>query len=445
MKRTIDMRLKSLWNRISRQTSEGQILVMFAAGIVLLLGMVAVAVDTGFLMAERRQVQNAADAGALAAAKAKLDYMYQGSEAELESSQVQAGETYASRNAGVTPDDISVDTAPEGYGDEYVEVTVSKDVDMFFLRALYDGEWGTSASAIAGIDDVQLPYALVALDCPGITVSGSGTINVNEGSIMSNCNIIRDGQSNIVTAEGAIDANGTIDQGGQWYAGQGFREGRTPLTDPIAEQGIQPPNRDQAKALRQVTTQDQLHQAVTNSAKHQSNTVRCTSNSPACVMQPGYYGGNLTLDVRNNGTLRLAPGYYYFGENFRLELTGGEQSPGTVRGTDVMMFFTDNSRFVPGNGRVNISSPDSSPYMGGLDGMALWIDNCSSFRMQANNSGTFSGVVYAPCSDVMLSGGPGAQGFQVIVGSLTLSGSGGFDIQYEEYVLFDTPGVFLVR
>lgn len=423
-------------DRAGHDASDGQVLVIFAAGLLLLLGMVAVAVDAGFLMAERRQVQNSADAAALAAARAKLDYIYQPAAGNLQAVQVSAARHYGSSNAGTVPGNVDVDTAPAGYGDQFVEVTVSKDVEMFFLRALYDGDWGTSATAIAGIEPTELPYALVALNCPGIHVSGSGVIDVNEGSIMSNCNITRDGDSSIVSASGVIDANGVINQGSNWFAGNGYRPGSPPVPDPIA--GTPAPDRAAAQAQRSITTQAQLAAAVTGGSTHQSSTVRCSTN---CTLQPGYYGGSLTLDVRNGGTLNLQPGVYYFGDNFQLTAQGD----GMTQGSDVMMYFTDNSRFVPHNGRVNISAPATSPYSGGLDGMALWIANCSDFRLQANNSGAFDGVIYAPCSSVTLAGGPGAQGMQVIVGSLELSGSGTFDILYEQYVMIDVPGVFLVR
>ncbi|TVR75836.1 MAG: hypothetical protein EA415_02540 [Sphaerobacteraceae bacterium] len=437
-----DLRQKLSNKQEDRSVGEGQVLVIFASGLLLLLGMVAVAVDAGFLMAERRQVQSSADAAALAAARAKLDYIYQPAAGNLENVQVEAARNYGSSNAGTSPDNVDVDTAPDGYGDRFVEVTVSKDVEMFFLRALYDGEWGTSASAVAGIEDTELPYALVALDCPGIHVSGSGVIDVNEGSIMSNCNITRDGDSSLVTADGVIDAYGTINPGTNWSAGEGFRPNRgSTVSDPIA--GTPPPSRSDAQDQQNITTQAQLAAAVTNGTTHQTNTVRCSTN---CTLQPGYYGSpssttQLILDVRQGGTLTLQPGVYYFGDRFTLTAQGD----GMTQGTGVMMYFTDNARFIPNNGRVEIAAPETSPYTGGLNGMALWIDNCSEFRMQANNSGSFDGVIYAPCSSVTLSGGPGAQGMQVIVGSLELSGSGQFNILYEDYVMLDIPGVFLVR
>lgn len=51
----------------------GQVLVIFAVGLVVLLAFAALAVDMGRLVAERRHVQNAADAGVLAACQKLID------------------------------------------------------------------------------------------------------------------------------------------------------------------------------------------------------------------------------------------------------------------------------------------------------------------------------------------------------------------------------------
>src|SRR5437868_1017447 len=54
----------------SRAPQRGQVAIMLALAFPILLGMVGVAVDLGFGYAHRRQVQNAADAAALAGAQA---------------------------------------------------------------------------------------------------------------------------------------------------------------------------------------------------------------------------------------------------------------------------------------------------------------------------------------------------------------------------------------
>ena len=55
-----------------RAAPRGQMLVVFAVLLVVLLGFAGVAIDVGRVTAERRHVQAAADAGALAACRALI-------------------------------------------------------------------------------------------------------------------------------------------------------------------------------------------------------------------------------------------------------------------------------------------------------------------------------------------------------------------------------------
>jgi hypothetical protein len=328
---------------------------------------------------------------------------------------------------------------------DYVEYIIScikktvKQEDALVRRVDDDGVVGHTL----GIEDIQLPYALVALDCPGIHVSGSGRIDVNEGSIMSNCGIDRSGASNTVLAAGSIDAWGTLNPGPLWSAGDGFNQ-RDPLSDPIVDAGIVPPQRSAAQAVRYVTTSTQLTGAIPNLTNVTSAGARCPNNT-TCVMQPGYYGSAsnttpLTLDVR--GTLHMQPGIYYFGNGFRLE---GQAANAVIRGTGVMLYFTDNARFDPGNARIQLQASQTTLYTGGQNGMLLWIANCTPFLMQSNGQFLLDGVIYAPCSQVRLYGSPSSNGVQVIVGSLELSGSGTFDILFTDYVRANVPRIFLVE
>ncbi|HET7037414.1 MAG TPA: Tad domain-containing protein, partial [Thermomicrobiaceae bacterium] len=61
-----------------KRTARGQVLIIFAAALVALVGMVGMATDLGFAFAERRTMQNAADAGALAGTRiiAKADLLH---------------------------------------------------------------------------------------------------------------------------------------------------------------------------------------------------------------------------------------------------------------------------------------------------------------------------------------------------------------------------------
>lgn len=56
-------------SRVRNRHEDGQVMVIFALVLTALIGMVGLAIDGGFMYADRRSMQNAADAAALAAAR----------------------------------------------------------------------------------------------------------------------------------------------------------------------------------------------------------------------------------------------------------------------------------------------------------------------------------------------------------------------------------------
>jgi hypothetical protein len=111
----------------------------------------------------------------------------------------------------------------------------------------------------------------------------------------------------------------------------------------------------------------------------------------------------------------------------------------------VILYFSGNSRFTPGNGNIELSASATSRYAGGVDGMLLWIANCSTFDSAGNGVFRVEGVIYAPCSHVELHGTPQGLGIQVIVGDLVVKGTSDFLVMYRDYVKFPIPGVFLAE
>ncbi len=109
----------------------GQTLILIAAALVVLLGFLALAVDLGMLYAERRAMQNAADAGALAGARA----MCGGGNVEAEARK------FAEAN-GATTVDVRVQ------GNEIV-VWASEQVDFYFAGVLGEQFRRGDASAVA--------------------------------------------------------------------------------------------------------------------------------------------------------------------------------------------------------------------------------------------------------------------------------------------------------
>lgn len=115
---------------------EGQTLVWVAVGMVVLLLIVALALDGGHLYSERRRMQNAADAGALAGARALCLGLTQ---AEAEAEAVKYATTEQTRPYGHTA------TASTDMTNYIVTVTTTETPPLFLAGALGLGPAQVSA------------------------------------------------------------------------------------------------------------------------------------------------------------------------------------------------------------------------------------------------------------------------------------------------------------
>ena len=277
---------------------QGQVIIIFALASVLLIGMMALAVDVGFLLAERRQTQAAADAGAMAAAHASL--------MELSSAEVTAaGRDYGSVNAGVPAGDVAVNRPPQNGrfagNSDYIEVVITKDVQRFFLGAVYTGDWSVTSSAVAIVESTGVDVALLALNpgSGGIQTSGSSWIETIGGSMVSNYNIDASGHSTFKSTQ-HIQANDGIQRSGTVItdAGGSVNESAAEVPDPLAEL-ISPP--------------------VLPSSP--GNTIPIVSTGPAgsCTTVPDWYNAS------GNYLTTATPGIY----NCSLSITGANHGPFT--------------------------------------------------------------------------------------------------------------------
>jgi len=402
-------------DQTERACGEGQIMVLFALFAVVLIGFLALAVDVGYLFSERREAQSAVDAAAMAGGVAMLA-------GESNGVIQDTGETYLSVN-GVDPDGAGVvaSITPEGdQNDGRVVVEIEMPVERFFLGAIYAGDWQVGARAVAEItDDRDGRYALMALDEAGMYVNGNIEVTVVGGSAMSNGDVANSGNSSIFVTDGTIDAVGEIEANGSWSAPNGMNGDRPPSPDPM--DSIVPPDPTTLPLIEE----DMLPE-------------NCNDE---CVLQPGYYP-NLDLGTIR-GTATLQPGVYYF-HNTDVAL---QNTNSRIEGDGVMLYFTGNSEFVPKNGEVDLRAPSTSPYEGGLDGMTVWIANCTEFDSQGNNEFYIEGVFYAPCSRVWMHGTPDGDTIrgQVIVGELNVQGNSEMVVEYVGHVFTPRFELWLVE
>ena len=204
--------------RLARE--RGQVLALFAVLIAVIGGFAAIAVDLGSYSAERRDLQNAADAIALAASLELPDATAAQS----------AADEWATKN-GVDLDSMDVTVIPQSIPSEpnpKVRVEVEREHDFTFARlvGISSADVGASSSAIktsaAGGDGV-IPLSVTEEVLAGavlgdlvtlkydandisqgntspIRIDGSGTGNCNNSDAY--CDGVKYGSDNAVCADG---------------------------------------------------------------------------------------------------------------------------------------------------------------------------------------------------------------------------------------------------
>jgi len=178
-----------------RESQDGQALIFLALALPMLLGMVGLAFDIGFLEYVKRQAQTAADAGAIAGA---ADLFF--------------GTCYASALAGTAANNFTngangvtvlVDggstcstgpsSGPHAGNPNYVEVVVSQTAPTFFLKMVGAGSTTVAARAVASNGPGDCIFALdptksgaLSINLSIINVPGCGvTVDSTSGSALS--------------------------------------------------------------------------------------------------------------------------------------------------------------------------------------------------------------------------------------------------------------------
>ena len=415
--------------------AEGQALVLFALFSFVLIGALALALDVGFLLSQRRQAQAAADASALAAARALVA-------GESRTEAEDAAWTYALDNGLASTGDGNMNVDVQGdHWTGRVTVDLTKNLPRFFLGAVYTGPWHVNAHAVAEVKDYAAGrYILIALEPPGIYVNGSMTLTAKDGSIISNDIINSSGESNTVVSDGFIDAAGTIKSNSSWYAPWGIRERRAPVQDPFANYA--PPPKPTTPAI--------------------TGKFRCKKNpyddptiyGEDCHFFPGYYRN---ADIRIWDPAKFEPGLYYF-DNTSVEMisNSGARMDGDVDG--VNFYFTGNphsSIFKPNIGEAWLvapgwsEDPDLLVVHGDYRDIVVWYDMCPGPDLDSSGNQNFflGGVVYAPCSDIYLHGNPYGDTVKgmVVAGTITIKGTSDTGVSYLPYAPVGSYEVYLVE
>ena len=419
----------------SQYARAGQALVLLALTLFVLLGFSALAVDVAFAYAERRLLQNAVDAAALAGARALYDGQ---TDIDVITAEAQAAleqNLLANHDPGeglrLTRFEVQANI-----GSGWVRVTATADIDRFFLGAFYSDQWSTSAQATARVGEQPTDYAFLALehDNPNaVNLIGNVGVRIVGGSAMSNGGMRCVGNGTF-QADGTVDAALSFSQTGncRFLAGQGVRSGLTPVDDPLTTMPEpprptvpSPPGGAAANCTTSGNTMTCPPGRYSNAISHSGNgsllfpggtyqfdAPVTFSGNGTVSLGPGFYYFNNGFSVGGNATVTLAPGTYVFkkgefslGGNVRLQLQGQPTSC-SGSGQEFRLFFVDSSFAVQGNFALqNILPCDVLVYLrnsdfaltGNTDSVippGLYYFDGGTFRLQGNQTVTGQDVLF---------------------------------------------------
>lgn len=239
-----------------RRNESGQVLVVVALSMTVLIGFIGFATDIGVLLRERRIAQSVADGAAVGGATEALN---EGTPSSVTSGIYNAAALDASLN-GYTPGSsngvansttgvtLTVSTGSNisisGYNSNgYIEAVVSKSTPTIFM-ATFGAVFGhtyqnlnVSAAAIASdkISSSGCFYGLNPGDLaiPDVTLGGSSEIFANRCGVNVNGNIDMGGHSNI-TASYVVASGSITNTGSSSISGTETSGGGSPVGDPMS-------------------------------------------------------------------------------------------------------------------------------------------------------------------------------------------------------------------
>lgn len=369
-------------NTQNRKTEKGQAIVYLVLGLMVFFGFVALAIDGGMALADRRHEQNSTDAASLAgggSAAAHLDETYNASISwSCSDSRVNNSEGIAMHTAKDRAQDngytiaysgssnyVNTRCIPINYGDWtdiFIDVTVdiSATTRSNFLQVVFPTALHNEVQAVTRIHPttpLAFGNAIVSLDpaaCGGnngAIFAGTGNTTVNGGGVFANGCLNGNGRPKVEVTGGY-----GFNYVGQWLPGN---------TDWNPDTARNVPN--------------QLPQNA-----YQMDPPVCTN---------WYTEANIKALAPN-----LPAGLYCF----KNKVNFGSYD---LKGTNIT-FYTEGDLIFNGNSFYELYSPTSGP----LDNVLIYAKNptgiCTNQSIQLNGTSNtkFTGIIYAPCGEVVMQG-----------------------------------------
>jgi len=397
-----------------------------------LFAVMALALDGGMMLTERRHAQGTADAAALAAG-ADLFKNY------LKNKGVDTGGTAAGRATAIAKANGYGNDATSAHAADTSTVTVSippvsgsfvgkagyaEVVVQYNQRRHFSSMWGSNAipiSARAVARGQWVPgtngFLVLAPSGTSVTMTGNANVNVQNGTFVVNStgpNAYNGGKVKSVASEFDFLASQTNSGLGanpsQYVSGPGgasptIAYNQPQVTDPLA---FLPQPSSSGMTVRS------------------SSALNITGGSGSTTLSPGLYTGGISV-TGNSTNVTLNPGVYYLNGPFTWN------SGGTLDGTSGVLIYV-----VPGGAtdgiKITNGTIDLKPMTTGIyQGISLYQDRTSTSQVTLTGGSAWDleGTIYAAGAPVKLDGGASGtdtRGSQYIVNTVTLTGSATVDV-----------------
>jgi hypothetical protein len=434
----------------SRRKRAGKVIVLLALSLVAVVGAVALAADGGLLLENRRQVQGAADTGAMAAA---ID-LYKNFNANqgLDPSGTAAARAREATAAagfadGVNGVVVTVNIPPktgEHVGEAgYVEVIVDYPQPRFFARIFGANPNHVAARTVARGRLTTGKVGILVLDLTlseSLKANGTGTITVSNADIIVNSS---DPQATGGDGQGAI----LTDYGGAFQLTGGVKANTTLIGTVHYNQ---PPTPDPLAYIPEPTLPSQTlqaRQANNPTAAPYLLALGLTAQAvtgQVYVLEPGRYDRlpnftNGDVVILKQASANSQQGVYYLnGSGFTSTGATVVMDP-TGATTGGLMLYNDprpngNSTGVSlTGGVVRLAPPTSGPYQG----ISIFQERTSPMDMSITGQGStkITGTFYVAGGAIKVTGsdstGADVLGSQYISDTLQIGGNGKFSVNWD--------------
>jgi len=396
-------RAVSLLERFARDQS-GSYVIISALLMPVLVGTAGLGTEVGWWYYKHKNMQSAADSGAVSAATAASA----GTDPSSEAKAVTANYGYANGANNVT---VTVNQPPKTgnhtSNSQAIEVIVSQPQQRL-LSALFgsDPVLITARSVALPNSGTGCVLALNSSASPAVNVSGGNQLNLIKCNLYSNSSA---SPSLNVAGSASVAANqvgvvGDVSGASSITATNGVKTHILPVADPYAN--VSPPARP----------------SCTN------GKIVVNSNGKTTSLDPGCYTGSITVNA--GAVLNLNPGIYYL-DGASLSVAGNA----TITGSGVTLVFTGSgsnwgTASIGSNATVDLTAPTS----GATKGIVMYGDRNmpagTAFNLTGGSTQNFGGAIYLPRANLSFSGGNGTSTSctKIIADTLTFSGTSNLQV-----------------